>query len=141
MSTSSVAVGKIEMQLRKGQALPSKGWALGTDGKPTTDANEAFYNGKGLMPLGGEEINSGYKGYGLGMLVDILCGIMSGSNNGPNIRHWNNYVGEVANLGHFFVAIDPDYFAPDFKDRLQVNFLLIIEKKSSNHFNNFLYSI
>ena len=95
---------------------------LGTDGKPTTDANEAFYNGKGLMPLGGEEINSGYKGYGLGMLVDILCGIMSGSNNGPNIRHWNNYVGEVANLGHFFVAIDPDYFAPDFKDRLQVIF-------------------
>ena len=60
--------------------------------------------------------------YGLGMLVDILCGIMSGSNNGPNIRHWNNYVGEVANLGHFFVAIDPDYFAPDFKDRLQVIF-------------------
>ena len=101
--------------------------ALGTDGKPTTDANEAFYNGKGLMPLGGEEINSGYKGYGLGMLVDILCGIMSGSNNGPNIRHWNNYVGEVANLGHFFVAIDPDYFAPDFQDRLQVNFLLIFE--------------
>ena len=97
---------------------------LGTDGKPTTDANEAFYNGKGLMPLGGEEINSGYKGYGLGMLVDILCGIMSGSNNGPNIRHWNNYVGEVANLGHFFVAIDPDYFAPDFKDRLQVIFFL-----------------
>ena len=31
MSTSSVAVGKIEMQLRKGQALPSKGWALGRD--------------------------------------------------------------------------------------------------------------
>ena len=54
------------------------------------------------------------------MLVDILCGIMSGSNYGPNIRHWNNYVGQVANLGHFFVAIDPDYFAPDFKDRLQV---------------------
>ena len=62
MSTSSVAVGKIEMQLRKGQDLPSKGWALGTDGQPTTDAKEAFYNGKGLMPLGGEEINSGYKG-------------------------------------------------------------------------------
>ena len=74
------------------------------------------------MPLGGEEINSGYKGYGLGMLVDILCGIMSGSNYGPNIRHWNNYVGQVANLGHFFLALDPDYFAPDFKDRLQVSF-------------------
>ena len=59
------------------------------------------------------------------MLVDILCGIMSGSNYGPNIRHWNNYVGQVANLGHFFVAIDPDYFAPDFKDRLQVNHVFL----------------
>ena len=47
MSTSSVAVGKIEMQLRKGEDLPSKGWALGKDGKPTQDAKEAFYEGKG----------------------------------------------------------------------------------------------
>ena len=97
-----------------------KGWALGQDGKPTIDAHEAFYNGKGLMPLGGEEINSGYKGYGLGMLVDILCGLMSGSNYGPNIRHWHHYVGEIANLGQFFVAIDPECFAPGFSDRLQV---------------------
>ena len=72
------------------------------------------------MPLGGEEINSGYKGYGLGMLVDILCGLMSGSNYGPNIRHWHHYVGEIANLGQFFVAIDPECFAPGFSDRLQV---------------------
>ena len=31
MSTSAVAVGKIEMQLRKGEPLPSRGWALGRD--------------------------------------------------------------------------------------------------------------
>lgn len=30
------------------------------------------------MPLGGTEVNSGYKGYGLGMLVEIFCGILSG---------------------------------------------------------------
>jgi len=47
MSTSAVAVGKIEMQMRKKEPLPSLGWALGTDGKPTTDANEAFYKGSG----------------------------------------------------------------------------------------------
>ena len=46
MSTSSVAVGKIEIQLRKGEPLPSTGWALGSDSKPTTDAHDAFY-GKG----------------------------------------------------------------------------------------------
>jgi len=47
MSTSAVAVGKIEMQMRKNEKLPSLGWALGKDGKPTTDAHEAFYNGAG----------------------------------------------------------------------------------------------
>ena len=76
---------------------------------------------KNAVLLNSITVNTHILGYGLGMLVDILCGIMSGSNYGPNIRHWNNYVGQVANLGHFFVAIDPDYFAPDFKDRLQVN--------------------
>lgn len=30
------------------------------------------------MPLGGTELHSGYKGYGLGMLVEVFCGIMSG---------------------------------------------------------------
>lgn len=54
MSTSAVAVGKIEIQMRKGEALPSEGWALGKDGGPTTDAHEAFYESRGLMPLGEE---------------------------------------------------------------------------------------
>lgn len=47
MSTSSVALGKIEMQLRKNEPLPSFGWALGKDGKPTDNAKEAFCEGKG----------------------------------------------------------------------------------------------
>ncbi len=72
------------------------------------------------MPLGGEEINSGYKGYGLGMMVDLFCGLMSGSHYGANIRHWTDYTDQVADLGHFFVAIDPEAFAPGFGDRLQV---------------------
>ena len=49
MSTSSVALGKIEMQLRKGEPLPSLGWALGKDGLPTQDSKEAFYEGKGEL--------------------------------------------------------------------------------------------
>ena len=49
MSTSSVALGKIEMQVRKNEPLPSLGWALGKDGKPTKDANEAFNEGKGIF--------------------------------------------------------------------------------------------
>ena len=32
----------------------------------------------------------GYKGYGLAMLVEIFCGILSGSDYGPHIRRWKN---------------------------------------------------
>ena len=49
MSTSSVALGKIEMQVRKDEPLPSHSWALGKDGTPTTNAKEAFFEGKGIQ--------------------------------------------------------------------------------------------
>lgn len=71
------------------------------------------------MPLGGEEVNSGYKGYGLAMMVELLCGLMSGSKYANNIRHWTSY-SEVADLGQFFVAVDPECFAPGLSDRLKV---------------------
>ena len=46
MSTSAVAVGKIEIQMRKKEAMPNM-WALGKDGLPTTDPSEAYHNGCG----------------------------------------------------------------------------------------------
>lgn len=60
MATTAVALGKIELQVRKEQPIP-EGWALGRDGKVTTDAREAFDAGL-LSPLGGSELTSGYKG-------------------------------------------------------------------------------
>jgi LDH2 family malate/lactate/ureidoglycolate dehydrogenase len=71
------------------------------------------------MPLGGDEINSGYKGYGLAMMVELLCGLMSGSKYAQNIRHWTSY-SEVADLGQCFIAVDPECFAPGLSDRLKV---------------------
>lgn len=43
-------------------------------GIPVTQPQEV----KGLLALGGPEESSGYKGYGLAMMVEILCGILSG---------------------------------------------------------------
>jgi LDH2 family malate/lactate/ureidoglycolate dehydrogenase len=54
------------------------GWAQGPDGLPTTDAELAFKT-SALMPLGGEEKTSGYKGYGLALLVETFCGILAGT--------------------------------------------------------------
>ncbi|XP_024874808.1 uncharacterized protein LOC112456478 [Temnothorax curvispinosus] len=115
MATTAVALGKIELAIRKGENIP-EGWALGSDGKVTRDAEEAF-KASLLMPLGGAEHTSGYKGYGLGLMVEILCGILTGSHFGPNIRAWKTG-DKVADLGQCFMAINPEAFAPGSKDRL-----------------------
>ena len=31
---------------------------------------------------------AGYKGYGLSMMVEVFCGILSGSMFGPHVRKW-----------------------------------------------------
>lgn len=120
------------MKKRKGEPLPP-GWAIDSDGKETSDP-VAGMNGA-LMPLGGSELNSGYKGFGLAAMVEILCGISAGNSSklktfasvltlnylgatyGPNIRRWMNTT-RKANLGQCFIAVDPDCFAPGFQERM-----------------------
>lgn len=117
MATTAVALGKIELAIRKGEDIP-EGWALGSDGTVTRDAKKAF-EASSLMPLGGAEHNSGYKGYGLGLMVEILCGILTGSHFGPNIRSWKSG-DRIADLGQCFMAINPEAFACGSKDRLTI---------------------
>lgn len=112
MATSSVALGKIEIQERRNRTLPP-GWAVDADGKETYDPKKV----KGLLPLGGTEESSGYKGYGLSMMVDVLTGILSGGSFGPHIRFWKG-ASRVANLGHCFIVFDPKAFTDDFEDRM-----------------------
>ncbi|CAH2002820.1 unnamed protein product [Acanthoscelides obtectus] len=115
IATTAVAIGKIEYYKRKNEPIP-EGWALNEAGEVEIDPNVALKAGK-LMPLGGTELNSGYKGFGLGMFVEILCGILSGSNYGPLIPKWGANA-ENRNLGHCFIAIDPKHFTPGFEDRM-----------------------
>lgn len=118
MATTAVAVGKIELQRRKGEPIPA-GWAQGPDGNVTTDSNLAFETGC-LMPLGGAEITSGYKGFGLAALVEILCGISAGAHYGTHVRKWtlSGAAEPDTNLGQVFIAVDPNCFAPGFTDRM-----------------------
>ncbi|XP_071443307.1 uncharacterized oxidoreductase YjmC-like [Hetaerina americana] len=115
MATSTVAVGKIEMQQRKREPLPP-GWAQDKEGHITTDADKAM-EASCLMPLGGAEETSGYKGTGLALMVEIFCGVLSGSKYGPFIRSWKN-TSEEANLGQCFIALDHSAFDSGFEDRL-----------------------
>ncbi len=117
MATTAVAGGKIEIKMRNKEQCPI-GWAQDVDGNPETDPHAAFDAGR-LMPLGGNENTSGYKGYGLAGMVEILCGISSGSDFATKIRKWAHSGNTTeANLSHVFIAIDPNCFAPGFTDRV-----------------------
>lgn len=117
MATTAVAVGKIEIQKRKEEPLPH-GWAFDTQGNMTMDADVGFNSGC-LAPLGGSEVTSGFKGYGLGAMIEVLCGVLSGSLYSTKIRKWTHVGADTeANLGQFFIAIDPNCFAPGFTGRM-----------------------
>ncbi|KAL0820209.1 hypothetical protein ABMA28_006132 [Loxostege sticticalis] len=117
MASTAVALGKVEVQVHKEEPIP-EGWAYGPDGKPTTDAQLALDTAK-LMPLGGAEQTSGYKGYALSAAFEVLCSGLSGANSSYQIRSWSmDGASTPPNLGQCFMAIDPEKFAPGFGERI-----------------------
>ncbi|KAG8012839.1 hypothetical protein GBF38_020753, partial [Nibea albiflora] len=115
MATSAVALGKVELYDRRGDPIP-EGWGCDASGKLNTDPKKVL-SGGGLVPIGGSEATGGYKGYGLGMMVEVFCGILAGAQYSSHVRTWKE-TDRVANLGQCFVAINPENFAPGFSDRM-----------------------
>ncbi|QJC51028.1 Ldh family oxidoreductase [Paenibacillus albicereus] len=116
MSTTVVATGKIKAALRRGEPIP-EGWLVDGEGRPVTDP-AAYEEGWGhLQMLGGDLSTGGAKGFGLALLVDILCGALSGAEMGPHERllspEGRAAGAEDVGVGHFFLAIDPARFRPD----------------------------
>lgn len=119
MATSAVALGKVEVCRREETEIPL-GWAVNSKGQETVNPRDVLEDGGGMLPLGGKEITGGHKGYGLAMMVDMFCGILSGSAFGPNIRQWQGHNERLrADLGQCFVAVNPKMFADGFEDRMQ----------------------
>jgi len=113
MATSVVSKGKIILAMKKNEPIPPH-WATDKDGVPTTDPKEAFY---GLvLPVGGP------KGYGLALLVDILCGVLTGACFGPYIGNLYGEFDRTQDVGHFFLAFKPELFGDgqEFRQRLQI---------------------
>ncbi len=118
MATSTVPRGKLEVYKRQEKAIPL-GWATDEHGVPTQDTGRVIQNllarqGGGLLPLGGAgELMSGHKGYGLSLLVDILCGVLSGAAYATKV-YPKTPDGQPlpSDLGHFFGALRIDAFRP-----------------------------
>lgn len=124
MATTTAAYGKLEILQRKNLDTPT-GWVQDAEGKPSTDAN-AVRKGGALLPLGGDREHGSHKGYGLGAMVDLFCGVLSGANYGPWVPPFatagfmSAEEGVGKGTGHFLGAMRVDAFRPasEFKQNM-----------------------
>jgi LDH2 family malate/lactate/ureidoglycolate dehydrogenase len=113
MATTTAAAGKLELAARQGKTIPL-GWALNESAAATDDPRTA-QQARRLLPLGGTRDGGSHKGYGLAIVVEVLCGVLTGTITALNE--------DQDPRGHFFGAIRIDTFrrAEEFKrdmDRL-----------------------
>jgi LDH2 family malate/lactate/ureidoglycolate dehydrogenase len=100
IATSVVAHGKVVLAAREGRAIPS-GWAIGPDGRPTTDPTSALAGA--MLPM------AGHKGFGLAVMIDILAGCLTGSALSPEISNDPAHPAQQR-TGHLLIAIAVDRF-------------------------------
>ncbi len=128
MATSVVPMGRIKVYEKKAEKIP-KGWGIDDDGNITDDPNQVKSGGPGaLMPLGGTDVMRGYKGYGLALLVDILCGALSGAGTLTDVGF--PHEARESDVGHFFMAIKVDAFRPIIDFKKQIDYMIETLKNS-----------
>ncbi|MDY0151116.1 MAG: Ldh family oxidoreductase [Candidatus Cloacimonas sp.] len=114
-ATSISQRGKVEQYAREEKTTPP-GWAIDLEGKPYTDTKSLLIaltkQTASMLPLGGtEEVSGSHKGYGLGTMVEILSAALQDG------AYLNGLLGQDESgkpapycLGHFFLAINIDFF-------------------------------
>ena len=74
-STSACAEGKVRVAHQKGVPIP-EGWIQNAGGCSSTDPADLYCDPPGtILPFGGPQA---YKGFGLGFMLDVLAGGLSG---------------------------------------------------------------
>jgi LDH2 family malate/lactate/ureidoglycolate dehydrogenase/isocitrate/isopropylmalate dehydrogenase len=107
MATSAVAAGKFEIALRLGKPVPL-GWGVDAEGRPTTDPAAVFPGRGALLPLGSDRERSSHKGYGLGLLVELLTAVLAGGPTGPGVGNLTFRSGARSpDTSHLVVVLDP----------------------------------
>lgn len=103
MATTVVSYGRIKVAADRGETLP-EGWMVDRSGAPLTDptrSSEGF-----LLPIGG------YKGYGLGMVIGFLAGVLNGAAFGSEVVDFTADHRTPPNTGQTIVMVRPDLFRP-----------------------------
>jgi LDH2 family malate/lactate/ureidoglycolate dehydrogenase len=102
MSPAAAARGKVRRAARRGETIPL-GFALDKDGRATTDPNAALDGGV-MQPIGGP------KGSGLSMMMDVLCGVITGAACAGEVGNQFKDYDRPQDVGHFLLAMKPDLF-------------------------------
>jgi LDH2 family malate/lactate/ureidoglycolate dehydrogenase len=121
MATSTVAQGKIILAAKEGKTEIPAGWAVDSDGNPTTDPHQALQGA--MLPFGGA------KGYGIALIIDILVAVLSGALTSTHINNFWKDFEHPQNLGFFLGAwnIASVMPLPEFGQRMEA---LIAEIKA-----------
>jgi LDH2 family malate/lactate/ureidoglycolate dehydrogenase len=97
-----VARGKIYLAQRRHESIPDT-WAIDKDGNPTTDPKSALEGF--VLPM------AGHKGYAIGVIVDMLSGVLSGSGFQDDVHGPYDPVNR-SRCGHFVLALNIEAFQP-----------------------------
>ena len=127
-ATTVVPRGKFEVYTKRGDPVPL-GWGVDENGCDSDDAPRVLANiiskiGGGILPLGGSgELMGGHKGYGLGVICELFCGVLAGGMTAERI-----YKTEDGGSGicHSFIAIDYGLFGE--KEAIRKRFSEYLEK-------------
>ncbi|MDQ0994389.1 Ldh family oxidoreductase [Streptomyces sp. V3I7] len=118
MSTTVVPTGRIRAAARGGSSIPP-GWLEDAEGAPVTDPG-AFDRGEAYLRwLGGTDENGAYKGYGLGLAVEVLAALLPGAQLGPAadvLEGDGRPHGRDDDIGFLVLAIAPEALRPPGED-------------------------
>ncbi len=97
LATSIVARGNIIAAHKEKRPIP-EGWALDSQGRPTTDPAAALEGSVLTM--------AGHKGYALALMVEMLSGVLSGAQIGGAVGSMYKDMDKPQGVGHFFCLLD-----------------------------------
>lgn len=140
MSSTVCSSGRIKKASRYKEVVP-EGWLHDSSNRWTTNPDDYLNKTAYLSLLGGRNDTGGFKGFGLALLVDILCGILAGAGIGPNDSNLNGQLCEDRNVGHFFLAINISAFRSIEKFKLDLDKMLrtIISCQTHSNFTALSY--
>jgi (2R)-3-sulfolactate dehydrogenase (NADP+) len=101
-SASVIAKSEIALRNRLGEPIP-EGWALDAEGRATSDPAQALAGS--MLPAGG------YKGFGIGLLVEVFAAALSGATLGLAAASFATNDGGPPRTGQAFIALDPARFS------------------------------